>query len=286
VVAQWPYLSHHRHVARSRLLTWAALSVILGIDAYIATPISLGAVYFGPLAFAAMRLGKVEALSMAAVAACGRVLFGPAGDPLGLEAFAVNLPPSWQHPAIAVVSLVGYAGTAMLVIALGRQQRRLDRLRGEVESDPLTGIGNRRFLLRCMEEARRGGVDSAVLVVDVDHFKRINDTWGHDAGDRVLVALSARLGQCLRTRDALARVGGEEFVVLLPGQDAAAAAAVADRILERVRESAFSIGSEALPVTVSVGVAMGLPGPDLLVRADKALYAAKAGGRNQQQLAA
>jgi diguanylate cyclase (GGDEF)-like protein len=116
---------------------------------------------------------------------------------------------------------------------------------------------------------------------DVDHFKRINDTYGHERGDRVLVELAGRLRAVLRATDVAYRVGGEEFVLLLPGRDGAAAV----RVAERVRRAVSDVPVAGLPLTVSAGVATTRAGegslPDLLSRADDALYAAKAAGRNR-----
>jgi diguanylate cyclase (GGDEF)-like protein len=125
-----------------------------------------------------------------------------------------------------------------------------------------------------------------VLLVDVDHFKTVNDTLGHRAGDAVLVALAARLRQELRTEDVLGRWGGEEFVVLLPHTDADAAVALADRLRTAVGGTPFTVDGQTLSITISVGGASAIPGEDDLLRiADRELYAVKESGRDRVQVA-
>ncbi|MGE4070066.1 MAG: diguanylate cyclase [Lysobacterales bacterium] len=153
--------------------------------------------------------------------------------------------------------------------------------------DGLTGIANRRKLDQFLEQAWRQGRERqerlALLAIDVDHFKRYNDTHGHLAGDQFLRDLMPILGQCLRrNQDLLARYGGEEFVAVLPGADSQTALAVA----ERMRSEVYSAG---LGASISVGVASVVPGPgevsELIEAADAALYAAKRAGRNRVVLA-
>lgn len=155
--------------------------------------------------------------------------------------------------------------------------------------DPLTGLANRRVLdeelCREGERSRRGGGPLACLAVDLDHFKRVNDTWGHSTGDRLLAAVGAVLHKGVRGIDLAVRTGGEEFLLLLPGTDLEEAAAVAERIRERI--GALSV--EGLPerVTASVGVAVLAAGEsegEFVARADRALYDAKGSGRNRVAL--
>jgi diguanylate cyclase (GGDEF)-like protein len=121
-----------------------------------------------------------------------------------------------------------------------------------------------------------------VLVVDVDHFKRINDTLGHDAGDTVLRELAGRLLGSVRGGDLVARTGGEEFVVVLPGAPAQAGQNVAERILRTVRETAIEVGTaEPVRITVSVGCTTGQLGHALVASSDRALYRAKHEGRDR-----
>jgi diguanylate cyclase (GGDEF)-like protein len=156
------------------------------------------------------------------------------------------------------------------------------------DHDHLTGASSRRAFFRFAEREHarvaRTGTDLTVLLFDIDHFKRINDTFGHAAGDQVLVDIVRRTGSVIRQMDVCARVGGEEFAVLLPDAGAEMAARVAQR-LRRALERPLAVGAAQAEVsyTVSIGIARLEPGEsigDLLMRADRALYAAKAAGRN------
>jgi two-component system cell cycle response regulator len=156
------------------------------------------------------------------------------------------------------------------------------RLEALLREDALTGLSNRRAILTqlggMVSAARRHGHPFSIAVLDLDHFKRINDSHGHKAGDAVLVAAAHAIGTHLRAEDQLGRLGGEEFLVLLPDTDAHAAHHVA----EKLRAEVAGVRSEA-PITVSIGVATwdGEAPEDLLHRADEALYAAKDAGRDR-----
>ncbi len=160
----------------------------------------------------------------------------------------------------------------MLQEELVAQAGRLETMLFE---DPLTRISNRRFILAQLDGlisgARRHGRPLSVAIVDIDHFKAINDSRGHADGDRVLCAVARELRANLRAEDQLRRLGGEEFLALLPDTDDPSAAA------EHLRASVAATG-----VTVSLGWAAwaGETAEDLLARADSALYAAKAAGRD------
>jgi len=162
-------------------------------------------------------------------------------------------------------------------------------------TDVLTGWHNRRYLqVRLAEElarARRERSRVVCLMLDVDHFKRVNDSCGHIAGDAVLRELASRIESQVRASDVAARYGGEEFVVLLPDTDSAAAERLAERIRRAIAKSVFELpGGESVTVTVSIGIAAVCPQADaadlktvgdaLLARADVALYRAKAAGRD------
>ena len=157
-------------------------------------------------------------------------------------------------------------------------------------TDFLTGLPNRReFMTRLEDEQARlqrdvGGT-AAVLMLDIDHFKNINDAYGHDWGDKVLRQLAAVMRDSQRKIDMLGRVGGEEFAVLLPGADIDAATAYAERLRQRIADTPLQHDGTAVPVTVSIGIACLDPhersGDAALVRADQALYRAKRGGRNR-----
>jgi diguanylate cyclase (GGDEF)-like protein len=162
------------------------------------------------------------------------------------------------------------------------------RLLAAATTDPLTGLANRsQFHLRAVTElnrARRRGEPVAVVLADVDHFKRINDEFGHEAGDRVLVRLAALLRDCLREVDVLARWGGEEFLALLPASDSGSAADVAERLRQAVAAVRIDLGGRTVQLTMSFGIAQVLDHHDLqqaTARADQALYDSKRAGRNR-----
>ena len=168
----------------------------------------------------------------------------------------------------------------------------------EVVHDPLTGLYNRRFAIpymtRLMDQSSRTQSPFALVLADMDHFKRINDDYGHASGDAVLEETARRLCQAVRGTDMVARMGGEEFLIAMPDTDAATARGVANRLCRAVGAAPFVIPGARHPVaiTISLGLAMGnLPlqldrhSPEkvdeVLDRADKALYAAKIQGRNR-----
>lgn len=184
-----------------------------------------------------------------------------------------------------------------------RRKRYNDHLRASVAqtiemavTDGLTGLHNRRYLdshlATLFERARNRGRPLALMITDIDRFKLINDTWGHDAGDEVLREFATRLRESVRGIDLVCRMGGEEFVVVMPDTDGQIASKVAERIRAKIAGTPFTIGQEgrAVPVTVSVGVTVMAPGADtvatMLKRADLALYEAKDSGRNRVVAAA
>ncbi|MEA2757110.1 MAG: two-component system, cell cycle response regulator [Aliidongia sp.] len=156
-------------------------------------------------------------------------------------------------------------------------------------TDGLTGLYNRRYLTAHLETLfGRGGAavkDVAVLLFDIDRFKRVNDTYGHAAGDAVLIEVAKRALSNVRGFDLVARYGGEEFLVIMPESTLSAAAAVADRLRRAIGEHLIDVSERALRVTVSIGVAVTgggvMPPAQLLKNADEALYAAKHAGRNK-----
>jgi two-component system cell cycle response regulator len=179
-----------------------------------------------------------------------------------------------------------------------RRKRHLDHLRLMVDSsmelavtDQLTGLHNRRYmetqLKALLTRAARGGPPVAVLIADIDHFKRVNDLFGHDAGDDVIREFAARLASNFRPRDLACRFGGEEFVVIMPETNANDATMIAERLRASIEGTTFKVGAarEVLDITCSVGVAIGnaseLDYEALLKRADEALYVAKRSGRNK-----
>jgi two-component system cell cycle response regulator len=179
-----------------------------------------------------------------------------------------------------------------------RKRRYTERLRDNVQmsiemaiTDALTGLFNRRYmeshLATLIEQAMSRGKPLTALVLDIDFFKSVNDTHGHDAGDDVLREFALRIKRSIRGIDLACRYGGEEFVVIMPETDMAVAAMVAERLRRRIAADPFAIqqGARTIPVTISIGVA-AMRGKDdnaasILKRADQALYQAKRNGRNR-----
>jgi len=179
-----------------------------------------------------------------------------------------------------------------------RKRRYTERLRDNVQlsiemaiTDALTGLFNRRYmeshLATLIEQAAARGKPLSVLVLDVDYFKAVNDTHGHDAGDDVLRDFALRIKRSIRGIDLACRYGGEEFVVVMPETDVTVAAMVAERLRRRIAAEPFSIhgGTREVPVTISIGIAALRDREDnaarVLKRADQALYRAKREGRNR-----
>ncbi|WP_162181785.1 sensor domain-containing diguanylate cyclase, partial [Glycomyces tenuis] len=189
-------------------------------------------------------------------------------------------------------TFAGQAAVAVENVLLHRQAQRLSL------TDPLTGLWNYRFmqtsLRREAERARRYQRPSAVLAIDLDRFKTVNDTYGHPVGDQVLVELARRITSQIREVDLAFRHGGEEFTVLLPETDAVGGAAVAERLGRACADRPFKVndaeGGRELRVTVSVGIAVLGEHADtaagVLAAADEALYEAKAAGRDTWRIAA
>lgn len=183
-----------------------------------------------------------------------------------------------------------------------QQKIRKDRLRDGVRNglraavlDPMTGLYNRRyakpFLDRVAQSAAEAGQKFAVMLADLDHFKRINDLYGHPAGDAVLIEAARRMQAVLRPADLLARVGGEEFMAVLPGATEAEASLAAIALCNAINSTPFQVPGAAEPVkvTISIGAVIGGSGTGantaaLIEKADQALYNAKDAGRNQVTL--
>jgi diguanylate cyclase (GGDEF)-like protein len=181
-----------------------------------------------------------------------------------------------------------------VALALGNLALRAE-LRAQSVRDPLTGLFNRRYLeetlAREIDRAKRKQLPLAVAMTDLDHFKRLNDTWGHEAGDQVLKFFAELLRSHFRTQDVLCRYGGEEFALVFPDCTTSQAEARAEDLLAALRDSEVPYGASTIrEITASIGIA-GFPlqgaTPDALLRgADRALYEAKRAGRDQVQLAA
>jgi len=176
-----------------------------------------------------------------------------------------------------------------VILDITERKRMEEDLRAQAATDPLTGVPNRRSFettaRREVERARRYAKPFSVLALDIDHFKRVNDTYGHDIGDIVLKGVSRICLEKLRVTDILARLGGEEFAMLLPETDIDAATNLAERLRYAIESNPIVTAKGALPVTVSLGVAQYAPNePTIeaaLKRADEAMYEAKRSGRNK-----
>lgn len=213
-----------------------------------------------------------------------------------MAAMSLDLGASETIPAEADADELSHRVRALLA-----RKGKLDRLRNTLRTgleaamtDPLTGLHNRRFAMSYLtglaQRSFEAGRSLAVMVLDIDHFKQVNDTYGHTVGDAVLVGVAELLRKNLRSVDLIARVGGEEFLVAMPEACADAARAAAERLRQRIGSTPFNHeGKEPVFITLSVGIAVA--GPErplndlsaiesLLVQADGALYRSKTSGRN------
>ncbi|MFZ4855877.1 MAG: GGDEF domain-containing protein [Desulfuromonadaceae bacterium] len=170
---------------------------------------------------------------------------------------------------------------------LSERQDQIENLRTAVRIDGLTQVGNRAYfdekLIEIISLRKRYGDTFALMMIDIDHFKTANDTYGHQAGDRILKGVALKLKASLRGSDFLARFGGDEFAIILFKSDIAAATEVAWKLSREVQTSRFILDNESLSVTLSIGVAEARAddtSESLLKRADAALYRTKIGGRN------
>lgn len=182
--------------------------------------------------------------------------------------------------------VIGLYGVSTDITALHKLKLKLEN---QANTDYLTKLANRRCFFYQADKAfsfsKRHGVPLSLLIADIDHFKKINDTFGHHAGDEVLKALSIFLSNNIRNEDTISRIGGEEFAFLLPGTPLDAAHLLADRLCEAVSKHLFNVGKSHINLTLSIGVT-DLSNDDtkfhaLFHRADDALYNAKNRGRNQ-----
>jgi diguanylate cyclase (GGDEF)-like protein len=279
------------------LLTFANLAQELGFGSIVAMAGNLifvgSAIFTLAVAFLAWRRdsraagwflvawGLLEALTIATAL---RLLFTDVDNAAGLLYYGLPL----SMVAAAVLIALGVADR------LRDQRLALFEAERKAQTDPLTGVLNRRSLMERLEtaclRARARGLPIALLFIDLDHFKDINDSYGHPAGDACLKAVIDPIQAELRQSDVIGRYGGEEFVVVLSSADAAAAEPIAERIRSRVADVRIEGYGVPIKLTCSIGVAtsdkLGVWGEHLIARADEAVYAAKKSGRNRVQLAA
>lgn len=236
--------------------------------------------------------GSVEAAVQAGAGEAVELVLRAEEAPVGSLSFRGSL--GGATPAV-LSSLADQFSTALgtVIDAEGLRQRaalaeaQLEQLRWEAESDPLTLLPNRRRAEReldaALAHAQRAGSPLAVLMLDLDHFKWVNDALGHAAGDAVLRAAAGAMSAVVRGDDLAARLGGEEFLVVCPGAGDAEAVLIAERLLRAVPEACASLLPADRPQTVSIGIA-GYPAARsasaLLQAADEALYRVKRSGRN------
>jgi len=166
-----------------------------------------------------------------------------------------------------------------------------ESLRFHAEHDALTGVKNRRsirdMLRKELARCRREKNTLGVILADVDHFKKVNDHYGHAAGDAVLVAVVQRITSTLRSYDLLGRYGGEEFLIIAPGCDLDLAQKLAERIRAAVGDEPIDVGDEFAAISLSLGVTLGTADSDpefLVAQADTAMYQAKGNGRNRVEV--
>jgi len=193
-----------------------------------------------------------------------------------------HLPGCWAISAVGLASCL-----ALTELRRKRIEVEVKILRDASTTDPLTGVGNRRWLEIEMKQRlaqfRRQNAPFSVLMLDIDYFKRINDDWGHDVGDLVLIKIAGVMRRTLRDMDVVCRVGGEEFLAILPGTGIKAAAAASERIRHAVEQAIISCQEREISVTVSIGVTTAIAMDEIdpiLKRADDAMYASKRSGRN------
>jgi len=262
------------------------------IDRQFATPPRYEVTYTRAALLAAVTFGLIAVLVFIGIFMLSESLeLDPATRTRSGQLLAERVREMQFYLGVLVASLTIAAGVFSTVLAqMGERQRSLSR------RESLTGCFNRRAFYelfpREVERARRLGQGVAIVFADIDHFKGINDRFGHETGDRVLQQLSARLRGIIRETDLLFRWGGEEFVVLLPHTGPGEAPVLGERIRVAVAERAFAASEppRQVAVTVSVGVAFTAAWPvdpdALLASADAACYEAKAAGRNQVSTAA
>lgn len=207
-------------------------------------------------------------------------------DPI-TDIFSMRWPTIISYGMGGMLPIVGTIG--FLLMCTERSHKNLERVASE---DPLTGVYNRRALaefgLREMARARRHGTPLSVILVDIDYFKKINDELGHAAGDLALIETVRRLKKNCRSEDYLGRMGGEEFLILLPDTDIEQAQIFAQRVCEEFANEPMSLLAQSRSITLSGGITLLSANDklfdDMLRRADDAMYSVKAQGRNRMQL--
>jgi len=275
--------------------SWTLLSLSPGPEGYSTRVMVVGTVMAfcdAAIVREAVRLGRQERLRSAWLLA---ILFAPtvviyagrialaAMDGVGTTLFPPDSGAAGWLAATGVAFII-LRGQALLLLAAERSNRILATL---ARRDPLTGAMNRSGLEQWLARQSRGEQRAAVLLIDIDHFKQLNDTLGHAAGDRILRLFASAVQEQLRSTDILARQGGDEFAIILPDVGVREAVRVAERLRGAFRDKVADLADIGLQPTLSIGVAEvelgGRALDDLLVEADEALYRAKRLGRDRVQ---
>ena len=289
--AAWVLLGQRRNLP-AVLLMWTEVMVHAGVCTVLLGWDS-GVHYFLLVFLSAVAVSRS---ARHAIAALAFLLLAYLGLDLATQLIPVRYPLSpgvttalrWLSISVVFV-MFGYTGRYYIE----RVAEAEARLREMATTDAMSGLWNRRHFLVLaqgqVEQARRLGHPLAVVMADIDHFKRVNDEHGHDAGDRVIQHVAAQLRAQLRGSDLIGRWGGEEFILLLPGCDAHGAAQLCERMRQHIAGAPCDIGTRAIPVTISIGVMplpVNVPFEQAVQQADAALYRAKGAGRNRVVAAA
>ena len=256
-------------------LAAAGITLIGVIDFLSGLEIRIFPLYFGPVAYVSAGLGARPGIAVSFVCAMTWLLS--------------NLAAGSHHPVglLAANAALQLTACAFVAVLIARMRALLQSEQAHARNDTLTGLPNRRALLEraALEYARlqRGSTPLTVACIDLDRFKSVNDSGGHAAGDRLLQHVGRVIQERLRGQDLVARIGGDEFILLLPDTGSANAQEVLERLRAWLSSEVAAMGA---PVTASIGAAVVFP-PGLetldvaLRRADAALYQAKQGGRNR-----
>jgi diguanylate cyclase (GGDEF)-like protein len=207
------------------------------------------------------------------------------GGILGCISLSSDQPNAFDAQDLQFFSVIGYQMAATL-----KHFQRFSTVKNMAIYDTLTGLYNRRYVEERLgieaDKSFKGPVPLSLVMVDIDHFKRVNDTFGHTEGDRVLREISSALKSSVRKKDIVARYGGEEFILILPETNLEESCVIAERIRRTVETTPFEVGNVRLSLTISLGIS-SFPDhhpeskEELVAMADQALYDAKRGGRNQ-----
>lgn len=250
---------------------------------------TIGLILFPPRLILSVFLAFAAALLALSVMASLDII--PYAPGLGTD---IQLEPnrSLYFTSSMIIAAAGYViyQTFIVLALLNAWHSREQEVRHQSATDALTGVANRRQILThletCLIKMQRRDDRIALLMLDIDHFKKINDSHGHQIGDQALVAVAAALRARMRPHDMVGRYGGEEFLIILPGADHTGAAEIAQRCRDAVSEVRLALGKATLPLTASIGVvsrtADAIDDIDSLIRlADDAMYMAKKTGRNR-----